>query len=379
MDVHAAGEVFYGHRPGDWHLAIGWPEPISRRVRAKALKLLDWDAYLVITGRDLELAERTFPGTALAVGYRTGIDKRGKWGPVKGVLAVWVAGDVAVSFRPFYILAELSLHGEASIKVFGIGFELMLDALLALEAPVDGDDEYFGGKVRIKLGLPWPLPDIKKDIPFEWGDASGMPPPITPLVDGASVSPGYSVVGERLYERETGAVASVTMPLDGRVSIAFQRPMRSTWAGAPTPVDLARPDRVGDLYYRYTLLAVRVQVTPSAGSPHDAAEDLFGQWTLGPGDADGPQAESLVLWGLTPFPAAGNLAWPGRTERRSWADLLFETYTRWPCGSLPPTERCVDFDIPPLGEYDPELELPARSRVRRGHLPSMARSRPRRR
>lgn len=355
LDVHAAGEVFYGHRPGDWHLAIGWPEPISRRVRAKALKLLDWDAYLVLSGRDLELAERTFPGTALAVGYRTGIDKRGKWGPVRGVLAVWIAGDVALSFRPFYVLAELSLHGEASVKVFGIGFELMLDALLALEAPVDGDDEYFGGKVRIKLGLPWPLPDIKKDIPFEWGDASGMPPPITPLVDGASVSPGYSVVGERLYERETGAVASVSMPLDGRVSIAFQRPMRSSWAGAPTPVDLARPDRVGDVYYRYTLLDVRVRVTASAGAPHDATEDLFGQWTLGHGDADGLQAESLVLWGLTPFPAAGNLAWPGRTERRSWADLLFETYTRWPCGTLPPIERCVDFDIPPVGEYDPEL------------------------
>lgn len=355
LDVHAAGEVFYGHRPGDWHLAIGWPEPISRRVRAKALRLLDWDAYLVISGPDLELAERTFPGTALAVGYRTGIDKRGKWGPVRGVLAVWVAGDLALSFRPPYLLAELSLHGEASVKVFGIGFELMLDALLALEAPVDDDDLYFGGKVRIKLGLPWPLPDIKKDIPFEWGDASGMPPPITQLVDGATVSPGYSVVGERFYERETGTVAGVALPLDGRVTISFQRPMRSSWAGAPTPVDLALPDRVGDVYYRYTLVAVRARVTPAVGSPHDASEDLFGQWTLGHGDASGPQTESLVLWGLTPFPAAGNLAWPGRTERRSWADLLFETYRRWPCGMLPLVERCVDFDLVPLGAYEPEL------------------------
>lgn len=359
LDVHAAGEVFYGHRPGDWHLAIGWPEPISRRVRAKALRLLDWDAYLVISGSDLELADRTFPGTALAVGYRTGIDKRGKWGPVRGVLAVWIAGDVALSFKPFYILAEVSLHGEASIKVFGIGFELMLDALLALEAPVNGDDLFFGGKVRIKVGLPWPLPDIKKDIPFSWGDASALPPPVTPLVDGATVSPGYSVVGERFYEREAGetasAVTGVTLPLDGRVTVAFQRPLRSTWAGAPTPVDLALPDRVGDVYYRYTLVDVRVRVTPSAGSPHDATEDLFGQWTLGHGDASGPQAESLVLWGLTPFPAAGNLAWPGRTERRSWADLLFETYATWPCGTLPAPERCVDFDSIAPGVYAPEL------------------------
>lgn len=355
LDVHAAGEVFYGHRPGDWHLAVGWPEPISRRVRAKALRLLEWDAYLVITGRDLELAERTFPGIALAVGYRTGIDKRGKWGPVRGVLAVWIAGDVAVSFNPFYILAELSLHGEASIKIFGIGFELMLDALLALEAPVGEDDLFFGGKVRIKVGLPWPLPDIKKDIPFSWGDASALPPPITPLVDGATVSPGYSVVGQRFYERETGPVAGVVLPLDGRVTVTFQRPLRSAWPGAPTPVDLADPDRVGDVYYRYTLVAVRVRVTPAAGSPHDATEELFGQWTLGQGDAKGPHAESLVLWGLTPFPAAGNLAWPGRTERRSWADILFETYTTWPCGTLPQPERCIDFDLVPPGVYSPEL------------------------
>ncbi len=355
LDVHAAGEVFYGHRPGDWHLAVGWPEPLSRRVRAKALRLLDWDAYLVISGSDIELADRTFPGTALAVGLRTGIDKRGKWGPVRGVLAVWIAGDLAVSFNPGYVLAELSLHGEASVKVFGIGFELMLDALLAVEAPVNGNDEYFGGKVRIKLGLPWPLPDIKKDIPFEWGDATGLPPPITPLVDGASVSPGYTLVGERLYERETGTVASVSMPLDGRVAISFQRPMRSSWAGAPTPVDLAHPDLIGDVYYRYTLVDVRVRVTPAAGSAHAATEDLFGQWTLGHGDANGPQAESLMLWGLTPFPAAGNLAWPGRTERRSWADLPFDTYPNWPCGTLPPIERCVDFDLVPLGVYDPEL------------------------
>ena len=100
---------------------------------------------------------------------------------------------------------------------------------------------------------------------------------------------------------------------------------------------------------------MRVRVTPTSGSPHDATEDLFGQWTLGHGDANGPQAESLVLWGLTPFPAAGNLAWPGRTERRSWVDLLFDTYTTWPCGTLPPTERCINFEVVPVAIYDPEL------------------------
>ena len=355
FDLHASGEVFYGHRPGDWHLAVGFPEPITRRIKAKALRLLDWDFYFIISGSDIELADRTFPGTALALGYRTGIDKRGKWGPVRGVLAVWIAGDVALSFNPRYILAEVSLHGEASIKVFGIGFELMLDALLALEAPVNDDDLFFGGKVQIKLGLPWPLPDIKKDIPFSWGDASALPPPVTPMVDGATVSPGYSVVGERFYERETGAVPSVALPLDGRVTITFQRPLRSTWPGAPTPVDLAQPDRIGDVYYRYTLVAVRVRVIPAFGSPHDVTEDLFGQWTLGHGDANGPQAESLVLWGLTPFPAASNLAWPNRTERRSWADLLFDTYNTWPCGTLPAAERCVDFGLIPVAVYDPEL------------------------
>ena len=339
LDVHAAGEVFYGHRPGDWHLAIGWPEPISRRVRAKALKLLDWDAYLVISGSDLELAERTFPGTALAVGYRTGIDKQGKWGPVRGVLAVWIAGDVALSFNPF-TSSLVSLHGEASVKVFGIGFELMLDALLALEAPVDGDDEFFGGKVQIKLGLPWPLPDIKKDIPFEWGDASGMPPPITPLVDGASVSPGYSVVGKRFYERETGTVASVSMPLDGRVTITFQRPMRSTWVGAPTPVDLAHPDHVGDVYYRYTLEAVRVRVTPAAGSPRRLRgpvrpmDPRARRRERSAGGEPRPLGADAVPGGREPRLAEPHrTALVGRPAVRDLHALAVRT--------LPPTERCV--------------------------------------
>ncbi|HYH44205.1 MAG TPA: hypothetical protein VEG34_00835, partial [Thermoanaerobaculia bacterium] len=182
-----------------------------------------------------------------------------------------------------------------------------------------------------------------------------LPPPITPLVDGATVSPGYSVVGERFYERAAPPIPNIQLPLDGRVTVAFQRPLRSTWAGAPTPVDLARPDRVGDIHYRYTLTGLRVQVTPATGAPHPATEDLFGSWTIGHGDAHGPQVESLVLWGLTPFPAAGNLAWPGRTERRSWVDLLFDIYTTWPCGTLPEPERCVDFDAIPQGPYEPAL------------------------
>ena len=356
LDVHAAGEVFYGHRPGDWHLAIGWPEPISRRVRAKALRLLEWDAYLVISGTDLVLAERTFPGTALAVGYRTGIDKRGKWGPVRGVLAVWIAGDVALSFNPPYILAQLSLHGEASIKVFGIGFELMLDALLALESPVGDDDLFFGGKVRIKIGLPWPLPDIKKDIPFSWGDASALPPPVTPMVDGATVSPGYSVVGERFYERETGAVAGVVLPIDGRDHDHLPA-AAALVVGRRADAGRSRAARSG----RRRLLPLHARRRPGrghtvGGSPHDATEDLFGQWTLGHGDANGPQAESLVLWGLTPFPAAGNLAWPGRTERRSWVDLLFDTYTTLAVRhAAARSSAASNFELVPLGVYDPEL------------------------
>jgi len=92
----------------------------------------------------------------------------------------WIAGDVAVSFAPFYILAELSLHGEASIKVFGIGFELMLDALLALEAP--GTATTYSSAAGHDQGRPaWP-PDVKKNIPFSWGDESGCRPPITPLI-----------------------------------------------------------------------------------------------------------------------------------------------------------------------------------------------------
>jgi len=77
----------------------------------------------------------------------------GKWGPVRAVLAVWIGGDVAVSFAPFYILAELSLHGEASIKVFGIGFELMLDAPARPRSAGERRRPYSSAaKVTIKVG-----------------------------------------------------------------------------------------------------------------------------------------------------------------------------------------------------------------------------------
>jgi hypothetical protein len=355
-DLHAEGEIFAAKgRPGDWHLAVGWYEPISRRVRASALKLFNWDFYLIVTGRDLDIAGRTFPGIATAVGYRSGFDKRWKFGPVRVVAAAWFSTDVALSFRPTYFLGQMALHGELALKAYGFGFELGLDARLALEAPVGNNDLTLAGEVAVRIGLPWPVPDIKLDIPISFGDASALPPPVDPLVDAASVTPGHSSQTAALFRRGTSVPAPALLPLDGRLVVDFARPMRSTWSGAPTPVDVARPDRVGDGYYRYTVTAVRVRVVPAGGGPaHPPVERVFGQWSLAAGD-DGPQASSLLLWSLTPYPYAGSLTWPGRTVRRSWEDLLFEVHSTFPCGADSEPMRCLTFDDDEIGVYDPEL------------------------
>jgi hypothetical protein len=227
--------------------------------------------------------------------------------------------------------------------VFGIGFELMLDALLAVESPVGDDDLFFGGKVRIKIGLPWPLPDIKKDIPFSWGDASALPPPVTPMVDGATVSPGLLGGGRAvLRAREPARWPGVALPLDGRVTITFQRPLRSR-GPARRRRSISRSPTGG----RRVTTATRS--TPCAsrharGSPHDATEDLFGQWTLGPGDGRAAGGEPGAL-GAARRSRGRQPRLAGPTERRSWVDLLFDTYTTWPCGTLPQPERCVNFDL----------------------------------
>ena len=356
LDVHAAGEVFYGHRPGDWHLAIGLPEPISRRVRAKALRLLDWDCYFVISGSDLVLAERTFPGTALALGYRTGIDKRGKWGPVRGVLAVWIAGDVALSFNPRYILAAAvaARRGEHQ----GLRHRLRADARRAARArsagrrrrPVlrrQGADQDRAAVAAARHQEGHSLQLGRRERAAAAGHADGGRRDRQPGL----FSGGGAVLRARDRRRGRRRAAARRSRHRSRSSGRCAR----RGPGAPTPVDLAQPDLVGDIVLPLHARRGPCRRHATSGSPHDATEDLFGQWTLGHGDADGPQAESLVLWGLTPFPAAGNLAWPGRTERRSWVDLLFDTYATWPCGTLPPTERCINFELVPLGVYDPEL------------------------
>jgi hypothetical protein len=358
MDVHAEGEIFYKHaRPKQWHVAIGWYEPISRRVRATALKLFNWDAYLILAGEDLELAERTFPGIAFAVGYRSGFDKRWKFGPLRVVAAAWFSADVALSINPVYVLGQVGMHGELAVKAWGFGFELGLDVQLALEAPVGEHDLYFAGVIKVHIGLPWPVPDIDHDIPLEWGDTRQLPPPVDPLVSAASVTPGYGASSEALFRREQPVTGPAPrLPMDGRVVIDFFRPMISAWTPAPTPGDLARPDQVGEVWYRYMLADVRVLVTPAGGGPsHLATEDLFGVWTLAAGDDEGSQATSLILWGLSPYPAAGALTWPGRVVRRTWEEIFFSEHPGYPCGDGPERRRCAAFDPYPPGPYDPEL------------------------
>ena len=192
LDTHAEGEIYYrSAHPSQWHVAVGWYEPISRRIRATALKLFNWDAYVIVAGHDITIGDRTFPGVAFAIGYRMGFDKRWKFGPVRVVAAAWFAVDLAMSFNPPYVLGQIGMHGELAVKAFGFGFELGLDARLALEAPVGDDDLHFAGEIGVHIGLPWPVPDIDVDIPISFGDASALPPPVDPLVDSASVSAAW--------------------------------------------------------------------------------------------------------------------------------------------------------------------------------------------
>jgi len=69
LDVHATGRNLL--RPYARATACGGrlPEPSSGACVERGTAAAGWDAYLLIAAAISVLAERTFPGIALAVGY----------------------------------------------------------------------------------------------------------------------------------------------------------------------------------------------------------------------------------------------------------------------------------------------------------------------
>jgi hypothetical protein len=282
IDVSGIAEAFYSFNdPRAWYLYLGRRER-EQRIRAHVLKLFEANAYLMLDANSIEL------------GSFIGFDARYDIGPVRLTLQAWIDGFAYVSWRPKQLKGQLSLQGAVGLSVFGIGLGLSVSAMLAVQSP---QPFAVDAQLDVRLDLPWPLPDPGVTIPFHWEDPG--PPRVTAPLQAAGV--------EHLQTTASWPfVSTPTVPLDGRISLAFERPVEDTVKAAPnaeSPVDLT----VGDHILRSRLTGLRLDVqdpvtgtfVPFAG-PSVQPRTLHGMWQRQPGDP-GAGNRRLLLHVRTPY------------------------------------------------------------------------------
>lgn len=154
LDLNALIEMgFFFKNANAWYINLGRDQPEEKRVSARVLSLFDAHAYLMLS----------------ASGFKTGAgaswDFNKKYGPVSVGLGAYLNTGAELSFKPFQLGGFIELGGYAYLRVFGFGFNFDFTAGLAGEAP---KQFIVTGYFRLKIPLPWPVPDIKLKVELTW-------------------------------------------------------------------------------------------------------------------------------------------------------------------------------------------------------------------
>ena len=206
--LHGSAEAFFDlDDAGNWYVRLGEREPRERRLSAELFDLFSCDAYLSVEPRKL------------AAGARAGVEEDWTFGPLRVALEAWVEGHAALSWKPGHFRGDLTLGGTARLEAFGVGASITADA--TIEADVF-DPFHLLGRLRVKLGLPWPIRDISKTVSLEWGPAVNLPLARVPR-------PVQEINIEHLKSTETWRPTLVesgdlpVVPLDARPRVTFER------------------------------------------------------------------------------------------------------------------------------------------------------------
>lgn len=169
------------------HVYLGEHLPISRRITARALGLFDFSGYLMIDGKTIaNLAGKgiDIPGFAIAFGGRAEFRKGLKAGPLKCSFFLGVEVHLGVGLPdPFLFFGLARIDGGLVVKVFGFGFELVVWAQLTIIAP---EPFLIKGEIGVRIGLPWPIPDIEATVSLtlvDSGNNIGPPGDIDASID----------------------------------------------------------------------------------------------------------------------------------------------------------------------------------------------------
>lgn len=289
IDVTGMAEAFFDFQRGDrWYLNIGEKNPKERRIRAKLLRLLDANAYLMLNQQ------------RVAFGAMVGYDVSLNYGPVSLRLAFWFETDALLVFRPLQLTADAGIHGRAEFKAFGIGICISLDAVAHVETP---EPFAFTAELHLAVDLPWPLPDAKFTVPYEYKE------PIRPVLPIPLQR--VDVLIRKATESWDTALQEPgqTIPLDARPVLIFAKAVHDE-RRIGSNVQPASQERSGDLTFSYHLddvvLERNVQGnwTTVAAKPAPAGgRELFGMWLPAHNDDDGVPNTKLQLFAKTPFEA----------------------------------------------------------------------------
>lgn len=376
IDIRANAEAFFDFSDANaWHLYLGENEPRERRIRAEIFQLFEANSYFMLDPRQL------------AMGAWVGYDKKWKFGPLRVTVEAWIEGNVVVSWKPVYLHGDLWLHGKAGLKVFGFGLTLGVDAQFAADV---FDPFHLLASFTVKIGLPWPLSDIKKTIELEWGpegDVPALPMPLKeiavehfkattswPLPRAALLRPDWDPDGDGFVNEAAVTAADLAaieaapppdgvpvVPLDCRPHITFGRAVHDRPL-VGTNVNFVEPprERIGDpaqnegpLEVEYALRKIELHKLEAGTwslvarrSDSDAAVgDLYGSWAPVAGvGTSGIAQVKLWLWSKSAFDYT-------RHSGGAWNEWFTEQFDDYPCIPQPPDRViCCDFKSVAVGQ-----------------------------
>jgi len=212
------------------HYLAARGEPVSVRLFKDVLDV-SAAAYYVFDTRDMpdfgleppgDFDRPLIPGPAFGQGclYKFGPKQ---YGPdfLHVKLFAAMGYNMAVSFSPFLVYGNLFACGEIGVKIFVFKFSFGLDAYLyGLASP---DYYEFGGRITVRIGLPWPFPDIKESFGFSL--SSGDSAKAIPAPDFTVSALGMRRLESRPASDNSANDEEIVIPIDGIVALQFNKPV----------------------------------------------------------------------------------------------------------------------------------------------------------
>ncbi|HEX2270383.1 MAG TPA: hypothetical protein VHH35_12640, partial [Pyrinomonadaceae bacterium] len=321
---------------GRHHIYLGKNQPYSERINSSVLLgFFTARSFFMLDWADLQLSSVTLPPLAMAFGFAQGWKFNKKFGPLHFYLEAGIEFEVGFSFFSA-LYGFLHVYGGIGFRIWGFGFGLSIDAAFTLFV---SDGWSLTGEIKVKLNLPWPIPDYKKAIPIDLGPGANPPAVLrSPLRQLALSSPsfdGNAPIHEWSENNVLGVPAEFDadrslLAVDGAVSLAFRVPAgkRVPWIAG---VDAQPVDGSGEWQFRYTVEDVilrrkRPGMTTFEPVPDELKKGFLDITSTAPAtpsvpmNGDVPLSQSITIWGETPGEQLRNLGNLERSGSITWLD-----------------------------------------------------------